>query len=42
LIRDTLKNILSKFPDKEVLELLYFIIDSAPEDKGIPIGNQTS
>ena len=40
--RDTLKNILSKFPDKEVLELLYFIIDSAPEDKGIPIGNQTS
>lgn len=41
---DILKSMLVKFPDKEVLDLLYRIIDSYNADtkKGIPIGNQTS
>lgn len=40
--RETLKTMLAKFPDKEIVELLYFIIDSSPDEKGMPIGNQTS
>lgn len=39
-----LKSMLVNFPDKEVLELLYRIIDSYnyDTDKGLPMGNQTS
>lgn len=40
--RQVLKDKLKKFPDKEVLELIYWIIDNAPEENGLPIGNQTS
>lgn len=37
-----LKELISIFPDKEILELLYYIIDHCPEENGLPIGNQTS
>ena len=40
--RAILKNLISIFPDKEILELLYYIIDHCPEENGLPIGNQTS
>lgn len=40
--RSILKNLISIFPDKEILELLYYIIDHCPEENGLPIGNQTS
>nr|DAJ55370.1 MAG TPA: hypothetical protein [Caudoviricetes sp.] len=40
--RSVLKNLISIFPDKEILELLYYIIDHCPEENGLPIGNQTS
>lgn len=40
--RTILKNLISIFPDKEILELLYYIIDHCPEENGLPIGNQTS
>lgn len=40
--RDILKSILSSFPDKEIKELLYYIIDNSPDEQGLPIGNQTS
>lgn len=37
-----LKSLLSNFPDEEIKALLCFIIDTGPEDVGIPIGNQSS
>lgn len=40
--RSVLKKLISIFPDKEILELLYYIIDHCPEENGLPIGNQTS
>lgn len=40
--RSVLKTLISIFPDKEILELLYYIIDHCPEENGLPIGNQTS
>lgn len=40
--RVVLKELISIFPDKEILELLYYIIDHCPEENGLPIGNQTS
>lgn len=41
--RDILKNLLlKKIQCKETLNLLYKIIDSSPEHKGIPLGNLTS
>lgn len=40
--RAVLKTLISIFPDKEILELLYYIIDHCPEENGLPIGNQTS
>lgn len=40
--RETLKKLLKDFPDKEILELLYWIIDHCPDTSGLPIGNQTS
>lgn len=40
--RDILKEILVDFPDNQIRELIYYIIDICPEDTGIPIGNQTS
>lgn len=40
--RVVLKDLLKDFPDKEVLEFIYFIINSVPQDVGIPIGNQAS
>ena len=40
--RKILKSILEKFPDKEIKELLFYIIDHCPEENGLPIGNQTS
>ena len=40
--RNVLKELISNFPDKDILELLYFIIDNSPGDTGIPIGNQSS
>ena len=41
---DVLKNKLKIFPDKEILSLLYRIVDSYNniQNKGIPMGNQTS
>ena len=39
---DVLKSMLSDFPDKEVLEFIYYIIDHVPEPIGLPLGNQTS
>lgn len=39
---DVLKSMLSDFPDKEVLEFIYYIIDHVPEPVGLPLGNQTS
>lgn len=40
--RSVLKELISIFPDKEILKLLYYIIDHCPEENGLPIGNQTS
>lgn len=41
--RDILKKLLKrKFKDKDLLELLFKIIDSAPRDRGIPIGSYLS
>lgn len=40
--RETLKKQLMIFPDKQVREFIFFIIDSSPEKNGLPIGNQTS
>lgn len=40
--RTTLKSLFNKFPDKEVKEFLFWIIDNCPEENGLPIGNQTS
>lgn len=40
--RSVLKELISIFPDKDILELLYYIIDHSPEENGLPIGNQTS
>lgn len=40
--RTVLKDLIRDFPDTEILTLLYWIIDSAPESNGLPIGNQTS
>lgn len=40
--RVVLKNMLAKFPDGEIVELLHFIVDNAPDENGMPIGNQTS
>lgn len=40
--REILKNKLSSFPEEEIKELLFFIVDNAPDGKGLPIGNQTS
>ena len=40
--RVILKHLLSEFPDDEIRELLFYIIDNAPDNSGIPIGNQTS
>lgn len=39
---EVLKNMLNKFPDEEIRELLFYIVDHTPDTKGIPIGNQTS
>lgn len=39
---EVLKNLLSKFYNKEIRDLLYWLIDNNTDDKGIPIGNQTS
>lgn len=41
--REILKQILYKFPDGDVKDMLFFIIDNIPTGElGIPIGNQTS
>ncbi len=40
--RKTLKEMLNIFPDNEVKEFLFYIIDNSPEKNGLPIGNQTS
>lgn len=40
--REILKNKLKSFPDKEILELINYLIDKSPGDVGIPIGNQSS
>lgn len=41
--RNILKNILNKFPEGNIKEMLFYIIDSVPTgETGIPIGNQTS
>ncbi len=40
--REILKELLKGFPDNEIIKLLEFIIDEAPDNNGIPIGNQTS
>ena len=40
--REVLKGLLMKFPDKEVRNFLFWIIDHSPESNGLPIGNQTS
>lgn len=40
--RKTLKEMLNIFPDSEVKEFLFYIIDNSPEENGLPIGNQTS
>lgn len=40
--RTILKSILNKFPDDEIRELLFYLIDHCPENNGLPIGNQTS
>lgn len=40
--RVVLKNMLAKFSDGEIVELLHFIVDNAPDENGMPIGNQTS
>lgn len=40
--RKTLKEMLNIFPDNEVKEFLFYIIDNSPEENGLPIGNQTS
>lgn len=40
--RVVLKTMLAKFPDNEIVELLHFIVDNAPDENGMPIGNQTS
>ncbi|MBO4584244.1 MAG: RNA-directed DNA polymerase [Clostridia bacterium] len=40
--REILKKLISGFPDAEVRELLYYIIDRSPGGGGIPIGNQSS
>lgn len=40
--RTILKDILKDFPDDEIKELLYYIINHCPEENGLPIGNQTS
>ncbi len=40
--RKTLKELLNKFPDKEIKKMLFWIIDHCPDSNGLPIGNQTS
>lgn len=40
--RAVLKEMLAKFPDKEIRDLLYYIVDNSPEQNGLAIGNQTS
>lgn len=40
--RQVLKSMLAKFPDDEIVEMLHFIVDTAPDENGMPIGNQTS
>lgn len=40
--RTVLKNLLKDFPDEEIKELLYYLIDNSPDEKGLPIGNQSS
>lgn len=39
---EVLKKMISDFPDKEMLEFIYYIIDHVPEPVGLPLGNQTS
>lgn len=39
---DILKSMLTNFPNKEVLEFIYYIIDNVPDTCGLPLGNQTS
>lgn len=40
--RTILKDLIKDFPDFEIKELLFYIIDNSPEENGLPIGNQTS
>lgn len=40
--REILKRLLKDFPDEEIKELLFYIIDTSPNTNGIPIGNQSS
>lgn len=40
--RKILKSLFADFPDEEIRELIYYIIDHAPGENGIPIGNQSS
>lgn len=40
--RGILKDLLRDFPDEEIKELIFYIIDTSPGENGIPIGNQTS
>lgn len=40
--RTVLKNMFKEFPDDEIREFIYWIIDSSPDECGLPIGNQTS
>lgn len=40
--RSILKDMLKDFPNQEVKELIFWIIDHCPDEDGLPIGNQTS
>jgi RNA-directed DNA polymerase len=40
--RTILKDLIKDFPDFEIKELLFYIIDNSPEENGLPVGNQTS